>query len=281
MTSALSVYLPRLRALGVYGFALAAGLVAAWAAREHIQARVLELEREASVAVADKLVAALDLPAGTRIQAEHLAVRGIPLPWIASGTFDPDAAGQVVGMVLATDIKRGDALLDVHLSPDAGAAPLSDLVAAGRRAVTVPADAINAVPGLLQPGDLIDLYVSFVHRGQHLTAPLLQGVRVLAMAGAADATPAITLDTSAQDAIKLVAARHSGTLTAMLRHRGDGAAPQSSPSGDLAALMGIDANVAGPRPPVPILYGDRLDTEPAPHALDADAVRLVADPGAP
>src|SRR3546814_5446906 len=91
---------------------------------------------------------------------------------------------------------------------------------------------------LLQPGDLIDLYVSFVHRGQHLTAPLLQGVRVLAMGGGVDAAPSITLEASAQDAIKLVAARHGGTLTAMLRHRGDGAAPQAAASGDLAGLMG-------------------------------------------
>ncbi|MBV7482547.1 Flp pilus assembly protein CpaB [Bordetella sp. BOR01] len=270
MKFAFSSLLPRLRPLSVYAFALAAGLLAAWAAREHIQARVREIEREAEVARVNKLVAATDLPAGTRLQADHLAVRDIPLPWVSSGTFDPDAVDHVVGTVLTTDVRQGDALLDVHLAHEPAATPLSDLVSAGRRAVTLPADEINAASGLLQAGDLIDLYVSFAHRGQHLTAPLLQGVRVLAMSGGVDAAPSITLDASAQDAIKLVAARHSGTLTAMLRHRGDGAAPQSSASGDLAALMGLDANDAVQRPAVPILYGDRLDADLSPTVLEAD-----------
>ena len=281
MTFSFSTFLPRLRAWGVYAFALAAGLLAAWAAREHIQARVRELERQAEVLVVDKLVAATDLPAGTRLQADHLAVRDIPLPWAASGSFDPGAADQVIGTVLATDVKQGDALLDVHLAPAPVAPPLSELVAVGRRAVTLPADEINAVSGLLQPGDLIDLYVSFSHRGQHLTAPLLQRVRVLAMGAGTDAAPSITLDASAQDAIKLVAARHGGTLTAMLRHRGDGTAPQPAASGDLPALMGIDAHEAGPRPAIPILYGDRLDSGLEQHAVDTGSDVRASGPGAP
>ncbi|MBO1110632.1 Flp pilus assembly protein CpaB [Bordetella petrii] len=281
MTFSFSALLLRLRALGVYAFALAAGLLAAWAAREHIQARVREIERQAEVLVVDKLVAAADLPAGTRLQAEHLAVRDIPAPWTASGSFDPGAADQVIGTVLVTDVKQGDALLDVHLAPAAAAPPLSDLVPAGRRAVTLPADEINVASGLLQPGDLIDLYVSFVHRGQHLTAALLQGVRVLAMGADPEAAPSITLEASAQDAIKLVAARHGGTLTAMLRHRGDGAAPQAAASGDLAGLMGLDANDAGPRPAVPVLYGDRLDAGPVPQVFDAGSDAGASDPGAP
>lgn len=282
MTFSFSPLLTRLRALGVYGFALAAGLLAAWAAREHIQARVREIEREAEVLAIDKLVVATDLPAGTRLQAGHLAVRDIPVPWVASGSFDPEAADQVIGAVLAADLRQGDVLLDVHLASAVAAPALSELVPAGRRAVTLPAEEINAAAGLLRAGDLIDLYVSFAHRGQHLTAPLMQGVRVLAMESGADAAPSITLDASAQDAIKLVAARHGGTLTAMLRHRGDGAAPPVAASGDLAALMGIDAREAGSRPAVPVLYGDRLDAGPTAQALEGGGSDMRAsDPEAP
>lgn len=259
MISTFSAYWPRLRPMGVYAFALAAGLLAAWAAREHIQSRVRELEREAEVVVVERLVAATDLPAGTRLDIDHLAVRGIPAPWAPGGTFEAGAVEHVLGAALTVDLKQGDALLDVHLAAQAAPPPVSGLLAAGRRAVTLPAEEINAVSGLLQPDDLIDLYVSFTHRGQHLTAPLLQGVRVLAMGGGHDAPPSITLDAPAQDALKLVAARHTGTLTAMLRRRGDGAGPGLSAPGDLAALMGIDAGQAPRRPAIPILYGDRVD----------------------
>src|SRR3546814_4834653 len=111
MTFVFSAFLPRLRALSVYAFALAAGLLAAWAAREHIQARVREIERDAEVAMIDKLVVATDLPAGSRLQADHLATRSIPLAWVARGTFDSEAAGQVIGKVLVTSLKQGDAAL--------------------------------------------------------------------------------------------------------------------------------------------------------------------------
>src|SRR5690606_30674432 len=113
---------------------------------------------------------------------------------------------------------------------------LSARLTEGRRAVTMPVDEINSLSGMLQPGDLIDLYVSFEHRRRRVTAPLLQGVLVLATGprtfadgersqqapgAGAGGYSAITLDTSPEDAVKLVAARQAGTITAMLRHPRD------------------------------------------------------------
>ena len=77
----------------------------------------------------------------------------------------------------------------------------------------------------------------------------------------------ITFDASEQDAIKLVSARHTGSLTAMLRHRGDARISESAVPGDLAALMGLTRPAMADRAPVPVLYGDRVDTEP----LSSDA----------
>ncbi|CAM4016286.1 Flp pilus assembly protein CpaB [Bordetella tumbae] len=256
----------RIRTIGVCGFALAAGLLAAWAAHEHIQTRERELERQAAVEVRTRLVVATDLAAGTRLQTDHLAIRDIPLPWVPSHSFEADAVDQVLGGVLTTNLKQGDILLPMHIAAEVESS-LSDLVLHGRRAVTLPAAEINAVSGLLQPDDLIDLYVSFVHQGQHLTAPLLQGVRVLAIGGRADSPVSITFDASEQDAIKLVAARHTGSLTAMLRHRSDAMVSESAAPGDLAALMGLAHPATADRAPIPVLYGDRVDTE----TLSSDA----------
>jgi len=278
MKMAIAPFMARARALSVYAFALGAGLLAAWAAREHIQARVREIEREAEVVMVERLVAAEDLPAGTRLQAGHLAVRDIPLPWVPSGTLEPEAADRAIGAILANDVGQGDPLLDVHLMQEGASPPLSELLPAGRRAVTLPADEINAASGILRAGDVIDLYVSFAHRGQQLTAPLLQGVRVLAAGGGPDAAPSVTLDTAPQDAIKLIAARQAGALTAMLRHRGDAAVPGPSASGDLAALMGLENPDASARRAVQILYGDRVDAEGA-RDLDGAAAGLAAAEG--
>ncbi|CAM4155860.1 Flp pilus assembly protein CpaB [Bordetella muralis] len=251
----------RLRTIGVCGSALAAGLFAAWAVHEHIQTREREMERQAAVEVRTRVVAATDLAAGTRLQMDHLAVRDIPLPWVPSHSFDAEAVDQVLGGVLTVHLKQGDILLGAHVIAEIES-PLSDLVLQGRRAVTLPAAEINAVSGLLQPDDLIDLYVSFMHQGQHLTAPLLQSVRVLAVGGRSESPVSITFDTAERDAIKLVAARHTGSLTAMLRHRSDASVSESAAPGDLAALMGLTGPSIADRAPIPILYGDRVDTEP-------------------
>src|SRR3546814_11736033 len=75
-------------------------------------------------------------------------------------------------------LRSGDPILPVHATAhEAGA--FSSFLSSGRRAITMPVDAINSVSGLLQPGDLIELYVSFEYPRRRLTAPLFQGVRVL------------------------------------------------------------------------------------------------------
>lgn len=58
--------------------------------------------------------------------------------------------------------------------------------------------------------------------------------------------------------MRFIAARQAGALTAMLRHRDDGAAVNVPSQSDLASLIGLDADPK-PAPGVAILYGDRLD----------------------
>ena len=263
------------RTVGVYALALSAGLIAAWAAHEHIQQREQELVNQTSTEMRTRLVAAVDLRAGSRLQVDDLAVRDIPLPWVPGASFDPNDVDHVVGGILTADLTRGDILLDMHVKTYTDP-PLSDLVPSGRRAVTLPAGEIHAVSGLLQEDDLIDLYVSFTHQGQHLTAPLVQGLRVLAIGGQPDMPKSITFDASEQDAIKLVAARHTGSLTAMLRHRGDARVSESVAPRDLAAFMGLEPPTVSEHVPVSILYGDRVDTDTSLSESPASEFPLVS-----
>lgn len=89
-----------LRALGGYAFALVAGSLAAWAAREHIQRRVHDIEQQARVPMVASLVAALDLEAGTPLHDELVAVRDMPQAWLPAGALLPDEAAWLDGAVL-------------------------------------------------------------------------------------------------------------------------------------------------------------------------------------
>lgn len=253
-------------------FAVLAGLFAAWAARQHIQGRVALLESQARVPEVERIVAASDLPAGTRLDTSHLAIRSFPKSVVASDSLLPARFSELEGMLLRSPLGAGDAVLPVHVQRQQLSAFSTTLIS-GRRAITMPVDAINSVSGLLQPGDLIDLYVSFEYQRRRITAPLLQGVLVLATGTETQAmsneeragTPyfdqgytTVTLDVAPEDAVKLVAARQSGTITAILRNPGDAISSSKASRGDLATLLGV--NVEGPPPrtrKVPVLYGNR------------------------
>lgn len=262
--------------------ALAAGLLAAWAARQHIQGRIEQIEAESRVPTVARVVAAYDLPAGTRLDGDYVAVRDIPAQWAASGTLSAEDFSNLAGNVLTHAVQRGDPIMAVHLAKEKQES-LSRRVQAGRRAITIPVDDISSLSGMLQAGDLLDLYVSFEHRRRRVTAPLLQGVLVLATGHqSSTAEPqsetysTITLDAGPEDAVKLVAARQAGSITAILRHHRDGEPAAAAARGDLASLLGIDAGDAPPRV-VPVLYGDQQSgTDTSPDDMHAPATDTPA-----
>jgi len=80
------------RSMAMLLLALVAGLCAAWAARQHIQSRVQLLEAQARVPMVSRVVAAHDLPVGTRLGSEHLAVRSLPASVASSDSIPPGNA---------------------------------------------------------------------------------------------------------------------------------------------------------------------------------------------
>ncbi|MVW72113.1 MULTISPECIES: Flp pilus assembly protein CpaB [unclassified Bordetella] len=260
MTSLHSPLPVRLRKLGVYGVSLVAGLSAAWAVHEHIQSREAELARQAQVPTQERVVVAVDLPAGKPLGIDDLALREVPLAWLPAHSFGAEAVDEVLGRKLATDLKQGEILQPTHIAATEQPAP-SERVQPGRRALALTVGEIDAATGVLRTGDLIDLFVSFAHHGQRITSPLATGVRVLAMENGPDPRALITLDVSEKDAIKLVAARQAGRMTAVLRHRQDAVVAGNAEPKDLAAWMGLERPHEVQRRHVPVLYGDRVDSQ--------------------
>jgi len=249
----------------VLAAALACGAGAAWSVHQYVRQRIEQLEADARVPTVQRVVAARDLAAGTRIDASLLAVRAIPRQWATADTVGPERLAELEGAVLERPVRGGDPVTPAHVAQGEPPA-LSARLDSGRRAVTIPVDEINSQSGLLEPGDRIDLYVSFVDRRKRMTVPLLQAVRVLATGrqtapgqeadGGPRAYSTVTLETSPEDAVRLVAARQSGTLTALLRPPGDDLPAVAAVRGSLAGMLGIEpARRHGPV--VPVIYGDR------------------------
>lgn len=255
-----SLRVPRAAILGT--LALGIGALSAGALALHVRERVRQIEDQARLPMVDRIVAARDLPAGTRLTPDDLALRSFPAQWVGRDTLPPARYADLDGRVLTVALGAGDAILPVHaLRPQP---VFSAHLAPGRRAITLPVDQVNSLSGLLQPGDLIDLYVSFDHQRKRLTVPLLQGVLVLATgretrpggSGTEDLSySTVTLDAAPEDVVKLVAARQAGTLTAILRHPEDAQADRRAARGDLASLLGVGVAPAAPARKAVILYG--------------------------
>lgn len=248
------------RRMAVPLLALAAGLLAAWAVREHVRQRVDTFAGEHREAMVSRLVAARDLPAGTELTPAHLAIRDIPAQWAPAASIEPRDGDSVLGTRLGVALAQGDPVLSGCLARVDGASPpaLAARLDPGQRALQASVADLGAVADLLRVGDLVDIYVSFLHRGREVTAPLLQGVRVLAMPDASGgAGPAqVTLAATPDQAMRYLAARHTGTLTALVRNRADTATIPAGPPSDLASLIGL-APESPREPAVVILYGDQ------------------------
>jgi len=102
------------------------------------------------------IVAAVELPAGSTLSADNLAVRSIPERYLASSVIEPDALETITGQRLMNAVKPGDPIDRGTLErPDRAA--LSTTIKSGERAITFPVDEISSISGMLTPGDIIDL----------------------------------------------------------------------------------------------------------------------------
>ena len=242
------------RRFGAYGLALAAALATAWAVREHVGQGEPE-PVAANAPVVERLVAAEDLAAGTRLDESHLQRRQVPAAWAPRASLDPLAAQALLGAVLSADIDAGEIILPAHLlgqpAGQASTAPAAQLaLPAGMRALNVTVADLGPLAGRLRVGDSVDVYASFVHDGKRNAAPVLLaagpvrrrvGRRWRAGHGERHAGG------PPRDALRFVAARQGGILTAMLRHRDDAVAVGDEDLADPAALQGMPAEPSGGR----------------------------------
>ncbi len=257
------------RAWVVLGVAIVIGVLAALAARNYLHGRIADLEARARGKNMNVVVAKRDLPKGTRLSTENVAVRPIPADYAHSNAVLPEQYDRIEGGVLAFPVKSGEAVL-WSLLEGRKVPTFSARVEAGRRAITVPVDEINSISGLLEPGDLIDLLVTVDRERRKLTVPLLQKVQVMATgqrsvddprSGERRSYSTVTLDIDPQQAQDLIVAREAGHLTALLRNPED-EGPLQGVHGDFASLFKLVGGTAAPDGPgslreVPVLYGGR------------------------
>ncbi len=245
--------------------ALTLGGLAAYVASNYLSERMAEIDARATdIDKVQVVVAKISLPAGAPISPDTVAVREIPRPWAHSGAITPDQFSRAESLALAYPAAVGEPILWAQLE-GRRAPTFSARLQSGQRAVTVPVDEISSLSGMVEPGDHIDIVVSVRNETRSFTFTLLQSIPVLATGSRVDTDThdaqgqtrsytTITLDTSPEDAKRVIAAREIGRVTALLRAPGD-ITPVSTAITDGRKLLGLPDGDGKGISSVPVIYG--------------------------
>jgi len=245
--------------------ALLVGAFAAFSTKNYIKSKVEDIEvQNKNKAMVKVVVAKQALEKGELLSAANMATREVPQEWAHSGAITPDQFSRAEGAVLAYAANAGEPVIWAQLEGQK-LATFSAKLDAGRRAVTVPVDEISSISGMVEPDDLIDIVVSMQKDTHNFTFTLLQSVRVLATgtkvsqsskddAGRPVTYTTVTLDTSPEDAKRLIAAREVGRVTALLRAPGD-ITDVSASRANAEDLLGLGSQASYGLSSVPVIYG--------------------------
>lgn len=256
------------RLLFVLGSAVVFGLLAAVSV-----SRYLSDAQASGRNMNNVVVAKVDIPLGTKIEAEQLQTVQFPANAIPEGTFAE--APKLVGRVAVVGIAAREPVTDFKLAPEGSQGGISAVIPAGYRAMTVKVDDVIGVAGFLQPGTMVDVLTVIDPPGNNISSNpiskiVLQNVKVLASGQnldkpkderEADAVKAVTLQVTPMQAEKLALASTEGKLRLMLRNMIDQDDEQTQ-GADKQSLLG----------------GERATTPPPPGSLKSEQTQPAPQP---
>lgn len=187
------------------------------------------MQQQMAAGTIEVVVAAQDIPIGTRLQASMLKTArwpsSAPLKDAVS-TLD-EGIGRVVNMVVFQD----EPVLKAKLAPAGEKGGLSAQLTDGKRAVTVKVNEVIGVAGFALPGNFVDVMVNAPDsQDRPVSKIVLERIQVLAVAqdvatpeGKPKVVNAVTLEVTPAQAEAIDLARSIGTLTLVLRNQRDAA----------------------------------------------------------
>jgi Flp pilus assembly protein CpaB len=161
---------------------------------------------------ADVLLAQTDLPARTRLVAEHVKVERVPKAGLPAGYFTNQA--QAIGKTLKIAVVKGQPLTGLCCLP---ATAIDDLLRPGMLAFQISLGRRSTAVDLLYPGCIVDVFATFPlqdrKKGEAVTTPLLQNIQVL---GVRDETVVTASEEKEGSVLSKKSSSHGGDVTIAL-----------------------------------------------------------------
>jgi pilus assembly protein CpaB len=184
------------------------------------------------------VTAAQDIPFGQPIQADWLTLEELPQAYVEDRHLRASDLRRLIGLPLAQSVRGGEAILRTDLSTLSNQQrTLSAEIPAGKRAVSIFAQAESTFAGLLRPGDRVDVMLTVGDAREPnsgRTVVLAQNLLVLSVGIGMvrewdddrerprdDPTAQVSLEVGLEEAQRLVLARNRGQLRLLLRNAND------------------------------------------------------------
>jgi pilus assembly protein CpaB len=193
------------------------------------------------------VIAKEDVSAGTQLTRDKLSEVDWPVDNVPEGSFNSidDLIGKEDNRVSLVAIYTNEPIIQERVSGPGQRKGLATMLDRGKRAVAIRVNEAVSVGGLIQPGDLVDIFVTNEKDDQAYTDLLLQNVRVLAVDQTTDPlhpSPIIgrtvTVEAGLADAQRITLASTVGSLSLALRESGNVAAAEDLERLTVADLPG-------------------------------------------
>lgn len=243
------------------------------------------INEKAAISTTGVVVAAKDIPLGSRLAPEQMKVVAWPASSTPTGAFRDEQ--KVVSRVVNTSIMAGEPILENKLAPVGSKGGLSALLASGTRAISVKVNEVVGVAGFALPGNYVDILVNAQDEGgKPVSKIVLQRILVLAVAQESDRDEtkpkivnAVTLQVTPEQAEKLDLARSVGQLSLILRNQVD-VVSEVTEGARLSDLV-EDAPIVTLPTPAEVSEAEKKSSGEKPKARPAPKHITVAKPAAP
>lgn len=219
---------------------------AGWGTLSYLNGREAELRQAAASMdgpTVEIVVASKPVSPGESITLENMAIADIPQKYLPQDAIPPTEFGLYAEKTILVPLDPGRPLLKSYISGLSHQSSFSAQLKSGWRAMTIPVDELNAVAGMLEAGDFIDLVISGEQENEesgtqdYVLRRLMEKVEVLATgtmtridvqyAKANGVYPdepfygTITIAVPAYLVTEILMAREEETLNILLRHPND------------------------------------------------------------
>ena len=217
--------------------AIVAGLIATTMVMRYIKQQQKPAQVKAETAPV--VVVKAQIPAGTSIRSEQIAVAQRPPKTIPQGAIK--SATDVIGRVVRTTVYPGEVLMQNRLAASGGLGGLPALIPRGYRAITLRVDDRQSVAGFIRPGHCVDVLTTLDLPNSSrdiMTKVILQNIRVIATGQEIEETeeseegekkkakkvrvvPTVTVIVTLEQAESLTLASSAGVIRLVLRSHTD------------------------------------------------------------